>query len=1156
MEWIEGKQMTHIKVVASSFCVLVVALVGAVATAAATSSPTAGTPMGPGISTSAVTPTVTQTPVPTPMVTTSSTPTPSGDGGITLSVEIPVGPLPTFTLPTVTVSDAAPATDATQDIVREKERCNELTGYCRKIEYQDPIDISMPCEDKKIELREVGEMGEEVVAMCSSRISIVAESHLAELRAIVSDDWRPAPMDGVIRRSDIAARLLSKEIGPATGDGDCEMLPTDHVCLTVGLEITNVGSDPWSFYDEDFEVLVYETLSWVGGWRNEFSKVLYVLQGGEQLTVDVARPIPIGAENMALEFTSHLPPELLLGSAENWSAGSDADSAGSHVQPKRTLVHRLECGYDFVYVDRYTGVEGVRSRLVDEVARCDPNAVTVSPDELDALDALRSRPDSEFGQLTDPVPFRMAYKDDSQIFGIVAVSRLGLGVKCGNVETPFGHECVAVELEITNLRPDDGAMPVPFTQQVKYEVPNFVIIGGSGVAYTNGVSDPEVSPYGDDSITVYPGKRLTTRIVRFVKAGERDLRLFYRNEIKRLAFNLEPSGLEPSRLLIGMAGSSISNAAAVGESVYVHGFGVRVIEPQRGWIPFKGCCADVVPEVLITYPDVDFIQGLGGEVARQRLANDDGNASEYQGETEYVRVSIEAKNVGSVESSAIFDAGRLVLVDDEHAVYVGGFLTRPQHQLRSDGPGYVSFDRLPWPSRRRSAEIYGGGAIDLEMAWLVPAEASGLTLVYVPFTHEGGGFMRLEDSSSEREVASASPQITLDNVLDAEVTSFSGPATKGSFVGFGGRMVLRVSDVRRLPSPCSNWYGSVPGGECLRVELEFVVRPTEFRRRLFDYEDMTIVIDGEVISAQLVFEKGSRVPLRPQFESFLKWAEMDGSSMFSAAIHAEVRAGWSAGVLGFHPHGDAPIAYLSLNEPDNEDSTAEHQVDQPDMPPTSGDETVVTDADPFEYMRRLIDPDMRDSFESHIAEYAVACSALDVRPYEMHRIWVSSVAKELFEVISADSPSGLPFVIGNARKLCNELFSQTSKALVLNLLRALANYNCKNAGSAASAASAGFVVHIGEVLMDQLGPDAPVSLSDFSDYSALCEWINDPAHGSFEEFVEAQGIEAMLSDDLVDVSTIKAITEQAARREIVTESSRWFRSRPPFDESRDRFYWE
>ena len=1078
----------------------------ATATPASTaSSATVGTPLP--IATPTIGPTATSGATPEVVVQT---------------VGIAVPSIPTFTLADVLISTTTPV-----DTIKSTELvvCNELTGYCRNLEYQKPVSLSIACEDKRVMLREIRTASEKLGAMCSPEISIVSESKLAELRGIEENNFGPievVELGATLRRGGLVARVVSIERGPVPGYADCEVELDAYVCVNVGLEIINVGSGKWEFHDEDFLIPSFDPAilreAWRGVSRFSFGRPSYVLEGGERLLFSVPRPISRNGGERLLLHLGDFPMMFSLGEGQDWFDEETIDFGSPEFRAKEKLEYIAECGFEFMSINRSTKEIDARASLGDDVLHCDPNAVSVSSEDLNML---KRKSSSEFGSRWNPVPFGSTYKNSEQIFKVLAVRHHGVGDPCGEGEVPEDHICVAVEFEITNLNSES---------KIWYNTSDFKLIGSSGVAHGQGSTDPTVSPYGDGTIKVYPGKRLTTRIVRYVPINESSLTLIYADDRSKLAFRLDeeqstdevPYTLS-SRLLIGSAGRNRDTAAPLGTAVFIDDFAVKILDVERGWIPDQGCCVDGLPEALLSQSFNDLINGIDRKTADHILSQSSETYTVYEGEMEYVRVSIEATNMKSLESSSLFNVSYFFLVDGEGNVYTSGFYTKPENQLISAVNSYRRHISDWWRLQpNREAEVYGGGKVVEELAWLVPKDALDLQMVYVPYLFEAGGFLSLDESDAPGELAEEIIPTWVEEAVAAEWTTPDEPAVPGTAVTYGDGVSMRIAAVERLPSPCNDSHTAIDGGECLNVTLEYSIAPSSYQRDWFIDGVVVFLIDGETIRPQRNHGGGLWFPAVPRFESLLDWIDVKQGRSIKVDYTAEVNAGWSEGMLVLRPYQPDKEGYLSLG-------TSRESKDEDHV--KSG-ATLTTTADGiFEHLQRT-DPKFLSGIESYLGEYAIACGTLAVRPYHDQASWVWSIANDLVDAgIEDAAPEYFPPEF-NALETCTRAFPESSKFLVLSYLLGSTRFNCENRITGAFGASSNMAIRVGEVFFDFLDGDSPISFADFSDLSGLCEWFSEPIHGEFKEYVETAELSEVFSNELFDKAKFKAIIRQYLRRDL------------------------
>ncbi len=978
--------------------------------------------------------------------------------------------------------------------------------------------------------------------MCSPRISVVPEAQTGELREIEESAAGIVALGDTVKRGRLFARVVSIERGPVPGDSYCGVTPETIDCVNVGIEITNVGADTWAFDDDDFDVTGFDRESYVdigaGIPSVRYKRRDYVLQSGERLLASIPRRVPRDPDELRLEYRGEESMSFSLRSGEEWSSESGDVVTSADGRTKVVLEHLVNCGLEFVYVERVTrDIGGTNLGHQDEVARCDPNAVTVSEEDLEVL---RGEVDSDFGRLSAPVPYRETYKDASQTFRVVAVSRGVEGERCGNGYAPEVQVCVAVEFEITNLKASDRRLYQPYTQQLSYSNPNFELVGTSGVAYSEGASDPGISPYGEDYIKVYPGKRLTTRIVRYVRTHEEAELLVYSHRDRQLAFRLvedspsdTPSDATGSRVLIGSAGGSMERAAPLGEAVFIQGLVVKIAEVERGWLPDDDCCSDPIPDMLFLREE--------DNVLRSANSASDGFFLNYRSpyyklvreETEYVRVVIEAESVVPIETSVDFDTGRIFLVDEDRRIFARSFYPQSENQLRI-GRGHLPPLRTFLFLRQdsRSASVYGGGKATEEMAWMIPKNARGLTAVYVPYEFEIGAFLALERTAPPPQVVEAAVPQWIEAAVPAANSSPTNPVPIGKGARYAPGFAVRVLEVDRLPSPCAENSSPIDGGGCLDVEVEFHIEPSEFRYIMLGAAGFGFLKVGRETIAEQGLTRESYMNVSPDFESFLDWAEIKERGSLKASYKAEIDAGWSDGIVFFRPYHRFPAAFLSIETSTIEPTTDVSSSDDLEVDRAEGVESGGIEIGIDAYLRNEA-PVLHAEVESFIGEFAIACAAYALRPNYDQSGWVYSVLQDLRRTrVSEAAPAyGINDDQVGSFEACGRSFPKTSDLVVRNYLRGTAAFMCENAATGESGASSSWAIKIGEVLIGEMSEESRISLRHFQDLVGICDWIVNASERGFDDLAATSDPSEITSGEIGNRSLFATIAQQISRRE-------------------------
>ena len=744
-------------------------------------------------------------------------------------------------IPEVTMSETEDA----------KVFCYRVTDACHSLEFKEPVTVSLPCVGT-FTLRESRRGRESSVGMCARGLSIVSERELEMLRNYVGFAVEDVSLGSMYVRIPDAIRIASvSRFDPGHDDWRCGDVPDGLTCLRVELEITNVaeGEEVSLIDDEDFSVVdglnvVQETDHSFGKNTDALAKFYSgeaPLLSGERFQTAVVRYIPRDSRDLYLRFRDDV--RFSLGSEDNWMPVSEAGAPQFQTRRKENLKHTMQCGWEYIRLDKVrVDVFGVGYGL-EEIDRCDPNVVTVPPDELARLQNMTN---TERADRSKPVAFQQLHKSDDHAIRVLAVKRHDNQGICGyRKNVPSDYVCIGIEFEVIRLLSAVGSQA--------YDGFDFVVLGSSGIAYYN---RPYEDVYLYDAV-IHPGQRLQARIARFVppaeedfvtiydsRYGQGDLATFWLTEDQPYTEREYPSE-SPFQLgtELGTVGTSIENPVAYGDQQEVRGFEIRVVEAERGWIPEVDCCAGRIPEVLLVSNQNEMMTGLVRNEADERLSSDARTVQEYDGPTELVRVRFEATRSGDFNEVRQFNAKNVILVDAERRIYAGGFYPREETLLRR--PYYYGPTGFDWPDghRARLAAIFGGGTVYEELAWMVPESAESLTLAYVPFKFEPGQFFALDVAESQGEIEESPIPAWMQETIDHDETSLMRPALKGTGVRYLDDVVVRISGVTSSPSPCKADDDPLSGHECLRVTSEFAVETSKQQRGLFGDDDVLFVID-------------------------------------------------------------------------------------------------------------------------------------------------------------------------------------------------------------------------------------------------------------------------------------------------------------------------
>ena len=828
--------------------------------------------------------------------------------------------------PTPTVT---PTAVAVQETVEGGVACSEFTGYCRALEYRDPISLLIPCNGKTVYLEETRASGTELVGMCAPNINEMPNVEIERLLETGYSGDDPAPLGSTLVRGDIAGRVKSvTRFDGGSGEG-CESVSRRSDCLRVEMEITNVRADGEGFVFEDDRLRgrrfgTYADVETSESRGTSFESVenlrgIAHLLPGERMTATLFGSIYKEWDQVMLQYRGDETMLFAIGSVVEWPTVGTVQSEGAELPRKERLEHVVECGFEYMKVEKDTITHASRSStrsLGTVAAHCDPDVATISEEELATM---RGAPNTDPGGRSNPVPLGQTHKSDELAIRVLTVARHDSDEVCAVYGAPEGYVCVAVEFEIANLGSEAGFK--------RHGPDDFGLAGNRGIAYWTGPDHRAYTSYGGPraSTLLRASERLTTRIVRYVHPDEGDLMMVYEDypdELRAFWLTDTPEAVpdieaQPARppFSRGEPGTSVSNPAPVGSALQVHKFLLRVLEFERGWSP------DVdlqVPEVLVKFSGGDLIEGLAAADATEWLSREDPEGEEHKGASEYVRVRFEALQTAALNESWSFDAGHMFLVDDERRVFLSSFYTQEEVLLRyySSRVGFNDvFYRFRHHSRR--AGVYGGGRVKEELAWLVPSDASGLTLVYAPYHNEAGGFLALEGAGTGGEYSVPPYPSWVVGALPSGATSASNPAPKGAAAAYGEVATIRISEVARSTDRCGRYSGQNEDMECLRVEFDLAVKPRRDQHWLLGSHSGKLFTDVKAITEDRMNRAPFAIPWHLEFASFFDWAELNFRGWATASFSELVPKGWRDGIFVFQPRRDIPAVYLSLTGTDN-----------------------------------------------------------------------------------------------------------------------------------------------------------------------------------------------------------------------------------------------
>ena len=435
----------------------------------------------------------------------------------------------------------------------------------------------------------------------------------------------------------------------------------------------------------------------------------------------------------------------------------------------------------------------------------------------------------------------------------------------------------------------------------------------------------------------------------------------------------------------------------MGEAVYVHRVALKVVDVERGWTPGEGCCVGAVPDVLLSGSGGNHLFGFKrGTEDYEFFTQPDWYSELDDIETEYVRVELEIESVVPVESRVTFDAGRVVLVDENRRVLARAFypgLENRMNNRRGDLPLSLTASLLR--QTPKPVSIYGGGNFGLEMAWLVPKDAEGLTLVYLPYDFDNGAFLALERAEPAPPFTDRAVPKWVDDAVPATMSSPSDPVPMGTGAKHENGVAVRILEVDRSPSPCIRFSTPIAGDGCLSVTVEFAIEPSEFRQNAFSswgfgYTRVETAVENVVevdlsgddptatfiVGRETPVEGGSKVDLRvePQFESFLEWAEFDERGSAVARYKGEVDSDWSDGVASITSYGRGAKAFMSFGELAEGPLDGSSLLVDDEQNENTESTSLNAGSDIYEHLLEN-SPTKYAEVESLLGEFAVACAA-------------------------------------------------------------------------------------------------------------------------------------------------------------------------------------
>ena len=1019
--------------------------------------------------------------------------------------------------PTITVEAESEGEDEPGSVTVEKTvECFLVTGACHELEARSPIQVTVNCESQTIEIVEVSESGTRPVGMCAPGLRIISDVELEYLRKRLTMEGVEVGLGIAWTGSHDSIVITGVDRIAAGEDERCGGVPSGFECLRVELEITNISmvKDVISYQDDAFRVtdssgVVYAENPGLSALTESlsdfFNRSVHVL-GGERISTAIVRYVPLEVGELHLSFDGGA--RFLLGEAEAWSA----EGVSMFETRSKGFSHTtMACGLNWMFTEVIQGTGHTFG--IDEYARCDANVVILGFEELARL---RNAVETETADRLQPVDYRQHFKTFEHAIRITDVTRHENGGPCGD-QIPQGHVCVGAEVEITNLSSGEEFRG--------YRDREFWLAGRSGFVYRDGPGDLGLSRYRNGEPKVPPGQRLLTRIARYVPATEEDLTLVYDGNLERNAvFSLSDDvpDFEQSAVLVVPTASDpvirdvgrwLGAAVPVGQSLVVGDFEFRVVEVERGWKPDESCCAETVPEALVSFPQEmasSVIRGTmvrfkGGtredfEATKSFLADLEPEQAELyrvdefkevEGPTEYVRVRFNARILGGINRKSTFNAANVILADSQRRVFESSFYPQPQIDLRAPtGPYRNPGLSLSEGHGPRLAEMYGGGSVSEEVAWLIPSDAQGLTLVYIPVEHEGGGFFALDETRAVTSSIDEDALAWVEDSIELNGTWYSRPAPMTTGAMYTGDGVgVRVVEVSSWPSSCIAIHAPVDGRECVRIKLEVAVGGRDSKRELFASGGVQFFIDDEAITVTRQLDETTHSPIVPNFGSVLDWAEVDGLGSFQVVYAAEVPVGWRNGVLAYSPLWATPPVFLLLTDAD-EVISREFETDQEvDVRATVTAVSKEGVSGLLEYLYlEGFEFDEEDEAAGRLIGLALVCAGFVGQVAGFGESEVKEAALGLSNTRVGEFDHVYFERLDDAAVTCGRAFPESSMAGVLYLLVGIAQVGCLFGGQQVFDYTPATAMEIGEVLFGYWGEDAPLSMADIEGPAEFCTW--------------------------------------------------------------------
>ena len=331
----------------------------------------------------------------------------------------------------------------------------------------------------------------------------------------------------------------------------------------------------------------------------------------------------------------------------------------------------------------------------------------------------------------------------------------------------------------------------------------------------------------------------------------------------------------------------------------------------------------------------------------------------------------------------------------------------------------------------------------------------------------------------------------VDDALPINGTRHWRPAPLGRGVGYVEGAFVRITKVERMPAPCPDEYGlDVPGEECLKATLQLFTDPDPHPRDVDPYTVEFFLIDGEAQEDWSTSSAGSS----------------DGTEM--ATFILGVETGWQDAILVYSPLFFEPIAFLSLVESDFEAASqplsgeARERYESAAKGDRPGLIERLTEIG-FDWSE-LSPPDQFSlEVQAHPITLALTCAEYVGLPASTPESTVLAMAESISKTAAGEALPEYFADLDDAATFCGTAFPESSKPLILLMMATSTHGVCLFGDAGAFGADVSDVMLAAEKFFNYWGAESPVSLSDFDDGYAVCEWLLDQENEALIELAAA-----------------------------------------------------